>query len=75
MLSAANPLGARYALQAGTMSIRQVQHDFSTATALSVNPLSYTLVACGEVQRIEMPDPVTDLVPALPKFPSIPPLS
>jgi len=74
-LSAANPLGARYALQAGTMSIRQVQHDFSTATALPVNPLSYTLVACGEVQRVDLLDPVTDLVPALPKFPSILPLS
>lgn len=74
-LSAANPLGARYTLQAGTMSIRQVQHDFSTATALPVNPLSYSLVACGEVERLEVLDPVTDLVPALPKFPSIPPLS
>ncbi|GAA2560830.1 hypothetical protein [Pseudonocardia hydrocarbonoxydans] len=74
-LSAANPLGARYALQAGTMSIREVQHDFSTATALPVNPVSYTLVACGEVERLEVLDPVTDLVPKLPKFPSIPPLS
>ncbi|MHA6783655.1 hypothetical protein ACVGOW_22090 [Pseudonocardia saturnea] len=74
-LSADNPLGARYALQAGTMSIRQVQHDFSAATALPVNPLSYTLVACGEVQRVELLDPVTDLVPGLPKFPSVPPLS
>ncbi|WP_218604397.1 hypothetical protein [Pseudonocardia abyssalis] len=74
-LSAANPLGARYTLQAGTISIREVQHDFSTATALPVNPLSYTLVACGEVERLEILDPVTDLVPALPKFPSIPPLS
>jgi len=74
-LSAANPLGARYTLQAGTMSIREVQHDFSTATALPVNPVSYTLVACGEVERLELLDPVTDLVPKLPKFPSIPPLS
>ncbi|MDN5933586.1 MAG: hypothetical protein L0I24_21385 [Pseudonocardia sp.] len=26
-----------------------------------MNPLSYTLVACGEVQRIELLDPVTDV--------------
>lgn len=74
-LSAANPLGARYVLQAGVMSIRQVEHDFSTATALPVNPLSYSLVACGEVERLEILDPVTDLVPGLPSLPALPPLS
>lgn len=74
-LAAPNPLGGRYALQAGTMSIRKVEHDFSTATALPVNPLSYSLVACGEVERLEVLDPVTDLVPPLPKLPSVPPLS
>lgn len=74
-LSAPSPLGARYTLQAGTLSIREVQHDFSTATALPVNPVSYTLVACGEVERLEVLDPVTDLLPALPTFPSLPPLS
>ncbi len=57
------------------MSIRQVQHDFTTATALPVNPLSYSLVACGEVERLEILDPVTDLVPTLPSLPSVPPLS
>lgn len=74
-LSAANPLGELYGLQAGTMSIRQVQHDFSAATALPVNPLSYSLVACGEVERLEILDPVTDLLPKLPSVPSLPPLS
>lgn len=74
-LRAANPLGARYTLQAGTMSIRKVEHDFSTATALPVNPASYSLVACGEVERLEILDPVTDLAPSLPKLPSLPPLS
>jgi hypothetical protein len=74
-LRADNPLGARYPLQAGTMSIRKVEHDFSTATALPVNPLSYSLVACGEVERLEVLDPVTTSVPTLPKFPSVPPLS
>ncbi|HVL83945.1 MAG TPA: hypothetical protein VM367_06610 [Pseudonocardia sp.] len=74
-LRAGNPLGERYLLQAGTMSVRKVEHDFSTATALPVNPLSYSLVACGEVQRIDALDPVTSAVPRLPKVPSLPPLS
>ncbi|MGQ0482461.1 MAG: hypothetical protein ACT4O0_15740 [Pseudonocardia sp.] len=57
------------------MSIRKVEHDFSDATALPVNPLSYPLVACGEVERLEILDPMTNVVPKLPKLPSIPPLS
>lgn len=74
-LSADNPLGARYALQAGTMSIRKVEHGFSSATALPVNPASYSLVACGEVERIAALDPVTSQVPKLPKVPSVRPVS
>lgn len=54
------------------MSIRKVEHDFTTATALPVNPLSHSLVACGEVERLEVLDPVHDL---LPKIPKLPPLS
>lgn len=71
-LSAPNPLGARYTLQAGAMSIRKVEHDFSKATALPVSPVSYSLVACGEVRRIAVLDPVTTMVPKLPKLPTVP---
>jgi hypothetical protein len=74
-LSAPNPLGARYTLQAGTMSIRKVEHGFSKATAVPVNPASYSLVACGEVQRMAVLDPVTSNLPKLPKMPAVPMLS
>lgn len=71
-LSADNPLGARDGLQAGTSSIRKVAHSFSSATALPVNPASYSLVACGEVERIAALDPATS---QLPQLPSVGPVS
>ena len=63
-----------YKLQGGTMSIRKVEHGFDKPTALPVNPLSYSLSSCGEVNRISTLDPVTNAVPKLPttNLPKVP---
>ena len=73
-LDADNPLGNMYKLQEGTMSIRKVQHGFDKSTALPVNPLSYSLSSCGEVNRVATADAATNAVPKLPtaNLPKIP---
>jgi hypothetical protein len=73
-LNAPNPSGNMYKLTGGTMSIRKVEHGFDKATAPPVNPLSYSLSSCGEMERVSTADPVTNAVPKLPtaNVPSVP---